>query len=135
MDSVDAMEVGYRLGHLLENPPGCRLSDDPIGQALRVLLQGDTLHEVRDNVDLLWSVDQVVQLDDAWVLESLKHCDLTLGCLALHRVCKFVLLVDFHCILLLVSFVEAEADGCVRSLADDSADVIALELATCLRAR
>ena len=74
-----------------------------------------------------------MKLDNSRVLEALEHSDFPLGCLALHRICQAILLVDFHCILPLISFIEAEPDRRVGALTNDSSDMVGLELATCVR--
>ena len=90
------------------------------------MLQRDALDVVSDDVDLLWCVDQVVQLNDAWVEKSFEHSDLSLSCFALHRVCKLIFLILFQSVLPLITLIEAETDSRISALADDSSDVIAL---------
>lgn len=94
------------------------------------MLQRDALDEVSYDKDLLWSVDKVVQFDNAGVLQALEDCDFALGRLALHRICQLVLVVDLHRILLLVAFVQAQTHCCVGSLSNYSTYMIAFELPT-----
>lgn len=135
MNSVDVVEVTYCFGHLFEyTTRGC-LPYYPVHERFGVLLQRDALDVVSDDVDLLRRVNQVVQFNDTRVLEALKHRNLALGCLAFHRILQSVFLIYLHCILLLISLIEAQTHSSVRSLANYTPNVIRLKLTRLLWAR
>jgi len=92
------------------------------------LLERDAFDIVGDDVYLLGCVNQVMQLDNARMLQTFEHRDFSLRGLALHRVLQSILLVEFYRIFLLIALVEAETDCGIGTLAYDSTDVIRLKL-------
>ena len=133
MHSINAVKVGHRFSNLFKNTTGCGLSHDSIYKRFGVLLQGDAFNVVSDYVDLFWRIDQVMKLDNSWVLQTLQYCDLSLSCLFLHRILQAILFVDFYRILLLVALIKAEPDCSIGTLSNDPTKVVRLKLTTSLR--
>jgi len=126
---VVLVQVSHTLSNLLENASSSRFSNNAIGHGLGVLLQRDPLDVIRNNEYLLRCVDQVMESDDARVVQSFEYCDFSLSCLAFHWVGQPVLLVDFDGVLLLVTLGEAESYCSVGALADYPTHVVGFKLA------
>ena len=101
------MEILDRFSDLLEYSASCCFSHYAIWKAFGVLLEGDAFHIVCDNIDLLRGINQIVESNNTWVLQTLQDSDLSLTSLFLHWISKSVLFVDFDRILLLISLIKA----------------------------
>ena len=106
MYCVDRMKIMDWLSNLFEYTPCSYLSYCAIAQGLHILLKRNSFDEIRYNVDLLRSIDQIMQPDYTRILETFEHSDLSLGSFPLHWIRKFIFFVNFHSILSLVSLVE-----------------------------
>ena len=126
MYSVDAVQVADSLSNLFEYSSRSGLSHSAIGETLDVRLEGNTLDIVCDEEYLLLCIDEIVESDDTWMLQSLQDSDLSLRSFLLHRVSKLVLFVDFDRVFLLITLVEAQSHLSISTLTDDSTDVIHL---------
>ena len=132
MHCVDAVKIGNGLCNLFEYSPGSDLSDHSVAQWLHILLQRDAFHKVCHDVYLLGRVNQIVQTNDARILKPFEDGDFSLSCLTLHWICKLVFLIDLHGIFYLVPLVKTETNLRIGTLTNDSAYVIALQLARCV---
>lgn len=121
------MKIEDSFGYLSENSSGCQFSDLPVGQLFYVLSQTDSSDIISNEENLFWAVDQIVQVDNTWVFKSFEAGDLPLACFLFHRVLELDFLIYFHCIFVLIPFVEDEAYLGVCTCPDHFTDLIVIE--------
>jgi hypothetical protein len=103
---------------LSENSSSREISDCSIGQLPYILSQADAFNEVSDEKYLLWAFNQVVQVNNARMVELLEHDYFSLACFLFHRVLQFRLFVNFDSVLVLVSIVHAQTHLSIGALPD-----------------
>jgi hypothetical protein len=118
---------------LFEYAPGCRFFDNSTRLCLGQIFERNSLDEICDDIDMLGSVDQIVEFDHPRMVQSLENSDLPLSCFAFHRVCKSVLFVNFHSLLFICPFVLYDFDGSVGTLSYYSSNLIVCQLTLFLR--
>lgn len=76
-----------------------------IGELLDILSKTDPFYVIGYEINLLLTVDQVVEVYNSGMVESFETCNFPLACLFLHRILQFELIVDLNRVLLLISLV------------------------------
>ena len=106
MYCIYVVKIGNRFCDLLEDSASCCFSYYAVWKAFRVLLEGDALHIVSDNIDLLRCINKIVKFNYTWMLQALQDSDLSLTSLFLHRIGKTILFIYFNRIFQLISLIE-----------------------------
>ena len=122
------VKVVKRLTNLFEELSADRFFDLPVrALLLDILVQRYALNHICDDADLFARFNEVIHLDDVWMINLLEGHDFSLDCFALHRVIELDLLVNLDCVLLHVKFVVADVNCCVGTLANRLTDLVVIE--------
>ena len=79
------MKVIKCLGNLLEKLATDRLLDLAVGALLlNILVERDSRNVVSNNADLFTGFDQIIHLDDMWMVDLLQSHDFSLNGFAFH---------------------------------------------------
>lgn len=88
------MQVLYSFSYLLKQFSALGFGDPPLRvDIFAIIIERNAIHIVGYEIDLFGSVNQFVHLDDVWMINFFKNCDLSLNSLPFHGISQLVLLI------------------------------------------
>jgi len=75
MSNVSFMQVLKRQEQLLYEPLGLLFGKLPIGHRLQMRVQALSSSVLHDEVDILWGINALMQLDDIWMIKLGQYFD------------------------------------------------------------